>query len=47
MIELVKDIDYVYMVLIAAGVGAIGGLGAELLLQRADNTGTIELPGRL
>lgn len=47
MIELAKDIDYVYMMLIAAGVGAIGGLGAELLLQRADNTGTIEIPGRL
>jgi hypothetical protein len=35
------------MVLIAAGVGAIGGLGAELLIQRADNTGTLEIPGRL
>jgi hypothetical protein len=33
--------------LIAAAVGAVGGLGAELLLQRADNTGTVEIPGRL
>jgi hypothetical protein len=47
VIELVNDIDYVYMILIAAGVGVIGGLGAELLIQRADNTGTVELPGRL
>lgn len=47
MIELTNDSDYVYMVLIAAAVGAIGGLGAELLLQRADNTGTVEIPRRL
>jgi hypothetical protein len=47
MIELTEDFDYVYMMLIAAGVGAIGGLGAELLLSRADNTGTLEIPGRL
>lgn len=47
MIELVNDVDYVYMILIAAGMGAVGGLGAELLLQRSENTGTIELPGRL
>jgi hypothetical protein len=47
VIDLVKDVDYVWMVVIAAGLGAIGGLGAELLLQRADNTGTLEIPGRL
>jgi hypothetical protein len=47
VINLAQDMDYVWLILIAAGVGAVGGLGAELLLQRADNTGTIELPGRL
>ena len=47
MITLVEDMDYVYMILIAAGIGGIGGLAAELLLKRADETGTIELPGRL
>jgi hypothetical protein len=47
VVELAHTTDYVWMILIAAGVGAIGGLGAELLLQRASNTGTVELPGRL
>jgi len=47
VIKLVQDVDYIYMILIAGGVGAIGGLGAELLLKRADNTGTIEVPHRL
>jgi hypothetical protein len=47
MIELTEDLDYVYMMLIAAAVGAIGGLGAELLLNRGDNTGTLEIPSRL
>jgi hypothetical protein len=47
VIELVKDVDYVYMILITGGLGAIGGIGAELLLKRAGNTGTIEIPGRL
>lgn len=47
MIEVAKDLDYVYMILLAAGVGMIGGFGAELLLQRADNTGTLETWGRL
>ena len=46
VIELSNDVDYVYLLLIAA-VGAVGGLGGELLLQRADNTGAVELPGRL
>jgi hypothetical protein len=44
VIKLTQDIDYVYMFLIAAGMGAIGGLGAELLLKRAGNTGTIAMP---
>jgi hypothetical protein len=47
MIELKETIDYVYMLLVAAGVGAIGGFASELLLERARNTGTIELPGKL
>lgn len=47
MVTLGDDIDYVYMILIAAGSGLIGGVGAELLLQRADNTGIVEIPGRL
>ena len=47
MIQLVHNIDYVYMLLIGAGIGAIGGLGAELLLKRAGITGTIAIPRRL
>ncbi len=47
MIDLNHTIDYIYMLLIAAGLGAIGGVGAELLLKRADNTGTVLLPSRL
>lgn len=47
MIDLNSTTDYVYMLLIAAGIGAIGGLGAELLLKRADNTGTLLLPSKL
>ena len=47
MIELAPDVDYVYMILLAAGVGAIGGLGAELLIKRGEETGTLEVPGRL
>lgn len=47
MIDLTHTIDYVVMLAVAAGIGAIGGLGAELLLKRADNTGTLQLPSRL
>lgn len=47
VVPLTEPIDYVVMLLVAAGVGAIGGLGAELLLKRADSTGTIEIPHRL
>jgi hypothetical protein len=47
MIDLKETADYVVMILVAAGVGAIGGLAAELLLERSDNTGTVELPGRI
>lgn len=47
MIELKETVDYVFMILVAAGVGAIGGLASELLLERSENTGTIELPGRI
>jgi hypothetical protein len=47
VIGLTHTIDYIIMLLVAAGLGAIGGLGAELLLKRGDNTGTIQLPSRL
>jgi|SRR3954470_481408 hypothetical protein len=47
MIELNQTADYIYMILVAAGLGAIGGLGAELLLKRGEDTGTLEIPGRL
>lgn len=47
MIGLTHTTDYIIMLLVAAGLGAIGGLGAELLLNRGDNTGTIQLPSRL
>ncbi len=47
MVELTHTVDYIYMLLIAGGLGAIGGLAAELLLKRSDNTGTLQLPSRL
>jgi hypothetical protein len=47
MIALNHTGDYIVMLLIAAGIGAIGGLGAELLIKRSESTGTIELPHRL
>jgi hypothetical protein len=47
VIPLSETVDYVIMLLVAAGIGAIGGLGAELLIKRAENTGTIEIPHRL
>lgn len=47
MIQLVNSVDYVYMLLVGAGIGAIGGLGSELLLKRAGNTGMIAIPHRL
>ncbi len=47
MITLTHTIDYVIMLLVAAGVGAIGGLGAELLIKRSEVTGTIEIPHSL
>lgn len=47
MIELGGDLDYVYMIGIALIAGGIGGVAAELLIQRAGNRGTVELPGRL
>ena len=47
MIALPHTVDYVVMMLIAAGAGAIGGLGAELLLKRSESTGTIEIPHKL
>jgi hypothetical protein len=47
MVELVNDADYVYMLLVGAAVGALGGLGAELLLKRAGNTGTMSMPHRI
>jgi hypothetical protein len=47
VVELVNDLDYVYMLLVGAAVGAVGGLGAELLLKRAGNTGTMAMPHRL
>jgi hypothetical protein len=34
--------DYATMILIAAALGLVGGLAAELLLKRGDDTGTIE-----
>ena len=44
MIELSSTSDYIYMLLVAAGVGAIGGLGAELILNRGGSTGILSLP---
>jgi hypothetical protein len=45
VIKLTETVDYVYMLLVAAGVGAIGGLGAELVLIRTEGTGILSLPG--
>ena len=44
MIQLAHTADWAYMLLIAAGIGAIGGLGAELVLNRAGGTGMLDLP---
>lgn len=44
MIGLNSTTDYVHMLLVAAAVGAVGGLAAELLLKRADSTGALSLP---
>ncbi len=45
MLPLVHIMDYVGMLLIAAVLGAIGGVGWEFLQQRLHNSGSIELPG--
>jgi len=47
VIELTHTVDYIYMLLITAGVGAIGGLGAELVLSRSEGTGMLALPRAL
>jgi hypothetical protein len=47
MVALSHTIDYVVMLAVAAGIGAIGGLGAELLIKRSESTGTVEIPHRL
>lgn len=44
MIQLAHTVDWAYMLLIAAGLGAIGGLGSELVLNRAGGTGMLERP---
>lgn len=44
MVALSHTINYVVMFLVAAGVGMLGGLAAELLLKRAESTGTLEWP---
>lgn len=46
MVTLDGPLDYVWMLLIAAGVGLIGGLVFELLQERRGEIGALELPGR-
>src|SRR3954447_1763243 len=46
MITLQAFNDYVWLFGITAVAGMIGGLAAELLLTRGQDTGTFELPGR-
>lgn len=46
MLTLASTGDYLFMVLIAAVSGLLGGLAAELLLSRDGQSGAFELPGR-
>lgn len=46
MITLTTPSDYVFVFLLTAIAGLIGGLAAELLLSRDGETGTFELPAR-
>jgi hypothetical protein len=44
VLDLKETMDYLVLFAIAASLGAIGGLGAELLQSRRGQTGLIELP---
>ena len=46
MLTLSTTADYIFMVLIAAASGLLGGPAAVLLLSRDGRTGAFELPGR-
>jgi hypothetical protein len=46
MVTLDTAFDYAWMFLVAATLGAIGGLAYELLLVRRGDTGSLELPRR-
>jgi hypothetical protein len=46
MITLANPSDFVFLFVLAAVAGMIGGLAAELLLTRDGETGAFELPGR-
>jgi len=46
MITLGSPGDYLFVFLLAAIAGVVGGLAAELLLSRDGETGTFELPAR-
>lgn len=46
MVELKETIDYLWLFLLAAGLGAIGGLAFELMQTRLGETGLLEFPSR-
>lgn len=46
MVELKETIDYLWLFLLAAGLGAIGGLAFELMQTRLGETGLLEIPSR-
>ena len=46
MVVLDTPLDYVWMLLVTAGIGLIGGLVFELLQERRGEIGALELPGR-
>jgi len=46
VVDLQSIHDYVWLFVVAAGFGALGGLAYELLLARGQETGGLEWPGR-
>jgi hypothetical protein len=46
VVALDKPIDYLWMFLVAAGLGAVGGIAYELLQMRRGDSGALEIPRR-
>lgn len=46
MVELRETVDYVWLFVLAGGLGAVGGLAFELMQTRLGETGMLEIPSR-